>query len=126
MEKQMINEIELNGVQYVRKDSINSLAIKNVNGLKPVLVRSYAAGIHFGYLFSTENTLAGKISILVKTRRIWSWTGACSISQIAVDGIEKGNISVEVEENEIVNVIETISLTEKAFLNLQNQPIWKK
>lgn len=127
MEKQTINEVEINGIQYVRKDSINqSLASTNVDGLKPVLIRSYAAGVHFGYLLSVENTLAGQIVVLVKTRRIWSWNGACSISQIAVDGIEKGNVSMEVKENTIVNVIEIIPLTEKAFANLQKQPVWKK
>ena len=124
-QKQKITEMEINGETYVLKNSIENKA-KEIDGLIPVIVRSYAAGIHFGLLKSSEYTSAGEVVTLLDTQRIWSWVGACSISQIAIDGIEKGNISVLVPKNKIVNVIETIELTEKSFMNLKNQPIWKK
>jgi len=154
MDKQKINEIEINGIIYipknvtiaipqeeneikwndelwVRKTCINTQFIlaNKVAGMQAVLIRSYAAGVHFGYLKETKDTLAGKISILVNTRRIWYWDGAASLSQIALEGVNKPQnckISVILEENEIVNVIETIPLTKKALDNLYKVSVWKQ
>jgi hypothetical protein len=120
-------EIEINGTKYVPKDSIMTNA-KEVDGLKPVLIRSYAAGVHFGLLKEKRETLSGVIVTLVKTRRIWSWYGAASLSQLAVEGIKKPNeskLSMELESNEIVNCVEIIPLTEKAYEQLKNIAVWK-
>ena len=124
-----INEVEINGTKYVRKDSIQSESLAQcVDGLKPVLIRSYAAGVHFGYLKEEKFTEAGKVVTLVKTRRVYYWSGAASLSQIALEGVTNPNdckITVEIAENEIVNVIETLPLTEKAFKILNSVKIWK-
>lgn len=96
---------------------------------KPVLIRSYAAGVHFGILKSEEFTLAGKVVVLENTRRVWYWSGAATLSQMALEGVKNPNsckFSVEIAENEIVNVIETLPLTATAFENLKNVPVWKK
>lgn len=125
--KTKIQELTIEGQVYVPKDSIKQLA-EEVDGLKPVLVRSYAAGVHFGYLKSEVFTPSGKVITLVKTRRIWYWDGANSISQLALEGVSKPQnckFSVEVNENEIVNVIETIPLTDTAVINLYKVAIWK-
>lgn len=122
-----IQELTIEGTIYVPKDSIVQLG-KEMDGMKPVLVRSYAAGVHFGYLKKEEFTASGKVVTLTKTRRIWYWDGANSISQIALEGVSKPQnckFSVEVEENEIVNVIETIPLTDAAVINLYKVAIWK-
>jgi len=127
--KTEIKEIEVNGIKYIPKDSASELAKPNTEGLKPVLIRSYAAGVHFGYLKSEEFTQAGKVVVLVNSRRVWYWEGAASLSQMALEGVkspDKCKFSVQIELNEIVNVIETIPLTENAFINLSNVPIWKK
>jgi hypothetical protein len=121
-----MDEITINGTVYVPKISKNAVS---TDGLKAVLIRSYAAGVHFGFLEKEKFTLSGKVVTLVNTQRIWHWDGACSLSQIALEGVknpEKCKFSVEVARNEIVNVIETIELTEKAYLNLKNVEIWKK
>ena len=125
-----INEVEVNGVKYVRKDSIteNKMA-ESVEGLKPVLIRSYAAGVHFGLLKKQEDTLSGRVVTLVKTRRVWYWAGAASLSQMAVEGVNKPEnckFSMEVESNEIVNCVEILPLTEKAYINLSKVAVWKK
>lgn len=126
-----INEIEVNGVKYVPKDSINEnkLACENTDGLKPVLIRSYAAGVHFGYLKSEEFTLSGKVVTLINSRRVWYWKGAASLSQMALEGVKNPDeckFSVINELNEVVGVIETIPLTEKAFINLSKVAVWKQ
>jgi len=95
---------------------------------KKVLVRSYAAGVHFGQLESEQFTAAGKVVVLKNTRRVWQWSGAASLSQMAVEGVkspEKCKFSVLVPENEIVGVIEVMPLTEAAITNLKSVPEWK-
>ena len=128
MDKQKINEIEINGTVYVPKNSAIEMA-ESSDGLKPVLIRSYAAGVHFGYLKSEEFTAAGKVVTLLKSRRVWYWDGAASLSQMAVEGVNKPEnckFSMTVNVNEIVNVIETIPLTKVAFENLLKVAIWKQ
>lgn len=120
----METEVTINGTVYVPKES----KTPNKCGLKAVLIRSYAAGVHFGYLANEKYTEAGKVVNLIDSRRVWYWEGAASLSQMAMEGVskpEKCKIAMEVREIEIVNVIETIPLTEKALLNLQKTAIWK-
>ena len=121
-------EIQIDGITYVKKDSIQQKA-KNTDGLEWVIIRSYAAGVHYGLLESEKFTESGKVVTLIKTRRIWYWSGAASLSQIALEGVknpDKCKFSVEIDSNEIVNVIETIPISEKALLNLQKVAVWKK
>ena len=123
-------EVQINGVDYIRKDSIKGANLApSIDGLQPVLIRSYAAGVHIGYLKSSEYTLAGEVVTLINTQRIFTWYGACSLSQVALEGVkepDKCQFSVEIPENKITNVIETIPLTEAAFKNLKSVKIWKK
>jgi len=122
-----MGEININGTIYVPKSSVSSVV--NAKGLKAVLIRSYAAGVHFGYLENEEFTPAGKVVTLVNTQRVWYWDGACSLSQMALEGVknpENCKFSVEIPRNEIVNVIETIELADSAFINLKKVAIWKK
>jgi hypothetical protein len=123
-------EVQINGVDYIRKDSIKEANLApSLDGLKPVLIRSYAAGVHIGYLKSSEYTSAGEVVTLLNTQRIFTWYGACSLSQVALEGVkepDKCQFSVEIPENKITNVIETIPLTEVAFKNLKSVKIWKK
>lgn len=126
--EQKINEIEINGIKYIPKDHAN-IQVIDTNGLKAVLVRSYAAGVHYGYLKSKVSELNGVNVVLVNTRRIWYWNGANSISQIALEGVKKPDeckISVIIPENEIINCVEIIPLTEKALESLNKVPIWRK
>lgn len=126
--KREIKELEINGVKYIPKDSVSELKEVITNGLKYVLVRSYAAGVHIGYLKEEKFTESGKVVTLLSTRRVWYWSGAASLSQLALEGSNKPNdckITVELPSNEIVNVLETIPVTEAAFNNLKNIKIWK-
>lgn len=126
--KQIIQELEINGITYVPQSEVTKLAV-NTDGLKAVLIRANNAGVHFGFLKYEKFTEAGKVVTLVKTRRIWYWDGAASLSQIALEGVKKPEnckFSVTLEENEIVDVIETIPLTDVALDNLLKVPVWKQ
>ena len=52
MRSKMENEIEINGIKYVQKDSVKSLSqdAKKLNGKKYVIARTYSAGVFAGYL----------------------------------------------------------------------------
>jgi len=122
-----IETITINGVEYVKKGSLNQIAEKT-DGLQPVLIRSYASGVHYGYLKSEQFTQSGKVVTLLNSRRIWCWYGAASLSQLAMEGVKdssQSKISMIVNSIEIVNVIETIPLTQKALSNLDGVKVWK-
>ena len=65
--KTSIQELVIEGVTYVPKDSQKQAT--NTEGLPAVLIRTYSAGVHFGYLKRRE----GKEVELVNTRRVWYW-----------------------------------------------------
>ena len=92
---------------------------------KKVLIRSHLSGVHFGTLESQEFTPSGKVVTLTNSRRVHYWEGAASLSQMAIDGINSGRVAMSLDHIEIVNVIETIPMTEKSIANLENQPVWK-
>ena len=99
---------------------------KNVG--KICLIRSYASGVHCGEVMDEFFTAAGKVVILKNSRRIHYWSGAASLSQIANDGIknkESSRLTQELIEIEIVNVCETIPISEKALKQLAAHPIWQ-
>lgn len=74
--------------------------------MKPVIVRTYSAGVHFGYLKSRN----GKEVELERSRRIWRWFGAWTLSEIATSGldIEKSKIAapVNIALTEAIEIIE--------------------
>ena len=76
-----IETITINGIDYVRKDG--SALAEQVDGMQYVIVRTYSAGVHAGYLKRRD----GKDVDLINSRRLWYWKGAASLSQLAVDGV---------------------------------------
>lgn len=76
---------------------------------KKVLVRCYGAGVHFGTLLEKE----GKEIRLGDARRLWSWNGALSLSDVASKGIDIKNskISEKVEEIILPEHLELLPLT---------------
>ncbi len=54
-----------------------------------VIIRTYSAGVHFGTLVESEKGEGGYHVTLEKTRRIWQWSGANSISELATLGTSK-------------------------------------
>ena len=116
--------IKINEVEYIRKDSISQNAPK-VNGLQLVLVRTYSAGVHFGYLAKRESTIAGIEVTLRNARRIWYWKGACSLNQIAEEGVKNPDeckISMPVKSIDLV-AIEIIPIS--SVSNIDKVKEWK-
>lgn len=125
--EQNINELTINGVTYVQKGSQQSI-VSNKEGLKYVIVRSYGAGVFAGYL-KQKDTKGDKTDVVIlESKRIYYWSGAASLSQLAVDGTSQPKnckIPVAIPEHEVMNVIEIIPVSEKAKKSIEECPVWK-
>lgn len=122
--KTEIDEIVVKGITYVPKDRQQQLA-PEVDGMRYVIVRTYSAGVHAGYLKRRE----GKEVELLTARRIWRWAGAASLSQLAVDGTsdpDNCKFPCEVSSIELTEAIEVIPCTEKARLSIAGVAVWKE
>lgn len=90
--------------------------------LQPVIVRTYSAGVHFGYLVSRE----GKEVRLTESRRIWSWEGANTLSEMATSGLNpnKSRVSVPVDIilTEAIEIIICLPEAEKIL----KEALWTK
>ena len=85
--------------------------------------KAYSAGVHVGTLYSVTDTPSGKEAVLTGARRIYSWSGAFTLSAVATTGIKGGKMAVSLPEIAIQNVIEIIPCTDDARLNLVGFPV---
>ena len=89
------------------------------------IVRTYSAGVFFAEVESRN----GKEAVLRNARRIWYWSGAASLSQLAVDGTSKPReckFPVTVDRIEVTEAIEILDTTEAARASLDAVPVWRK
>jgi hypothetical protein len=120
------NSLVVNGVEYVRKDSILPVSVnaKSLKGKPYVIVRTYSAGVFAGYL----DKRVGKEATILNARRIWYWEGAASLSQLAIEGTnkpEKCKFAMPVDKLEVMEAIEVIEASEKARLSIEGVAQWK-
>lgn len=124
MESQ-INEIEINGQKYALKDSPQTeLAEIDENGNEYKIVRTQSAGVFAGYL-EEQN---GQEVILLRARRLWYWSGAFSLSQLAIDGTSKPKeckFPEEVSKIILTQAIEILDVTEKARKSISGVAVCK-
>ena len=119
--------IMIDDVKYVKADSIKQES-PLVDGMKCCIIRSYGAGVFAGYLKEKTSDVNGVNVTLINSRRIWYWSGACSLSQIATEGSKKISdckIAVVVPEQFIANVIEIIPMSKEAVKNIMEAKEWK-
>ena len=118
-----VKTMTVNGVEYVRADDVKNVPAVKLDGMEYCVVRTYSAGVFAGYIESRE----GKEVVMRKVRRLWYWDGACSLSQLAVDGVSKpGNckFAVLVDKIIVTEAIEIIPMTEKAKINVIGVKEW--
>ena len=81
-----------------------------------VVVRTQSAGVHTGVLESLHGTCV----ILKDARRIWSWTEAFTLNEIALRGCgEESRISNPIGSILLTEAIEVIPCTTEAEANLR-------
>ena len=122
--EQTINEIESNGVTYVPKPSVHQMA-PTLDGMEYCMVRTYSAGVFAGYIESRD----GKEAVLRNARRIWLWSGAVDLCQLATEGTsDPKNCKFPAPVNKVflTEVIEIIPITEKAKKSIEGVSVWRK
>jgi len=91
---------------------------------RKVMVRTYSAGVFCGEFVSRK----GREVVLKNARRMWYWDGAASLSQLAMEGTKKpGNCKFPcpVARVELLEVIEITDMTDAAWKNIAEVPVWK-
>lgn len=105
--------------RQVRKFSRDTEDVKPQQqvGLKFVVVRTRASGVHCGYLMN----VSGQHVALLEARRVWRWRGANTLHELSQDGCDKdySRISESVPEIVLLDALEVISCSRDAALNLQ-------
>lgn len=92
---------------------------------KKVIIRGSRSGVEFGKLVAKN----GSEVTLENARRIWYWSGAASLSQLAKDGTSNPKdckFTVTVDSITILDAIEIIPCTEKAIKSIEEVSTWKR
>lgn len=119
----MVKVISIDGVNYIKESDVKKTA-ETLDGMKYVMVRTQNAGVFAGYLKEKN----GEIVTLKNARRMWYWSGACSLSQLAMEGTKKAGeckFPCEVDSIELTQAIEVIDCTEEARLSIKSVKIWQ-
>lgn len=91
---------------------------------KFVVVRTINAGVHFGTLVEiiSENHQCIRLE---NARRLWQWSGALSLSEVAMKGIkiDASKIAERVDEIILTQAIEIIPVSKKSNLPGNHEPI---
>lgn len=84
------------------------------------IVRTYSAGVHCGIVREISYTSGGGAVMLTDARRIWQWSEAFTLNEVATNGCgESSRISQPVNKILLLQAIEVIPCTAKAKKNLQ-------
>ena len=92
---------------------------------KYCMVRTRNAGVFAGTIVEID----GQSVKLTNARRIWYWSGAASLSQLATDGTskpEKCKFPTPVAQVLLFEVIEIILITDAAKISIESVPEWKQ
>jgi hypothetical protein len=115
------NELNVNGIEYVRKEAL-------VKGCPYVIVRGRNVGVHAGYLAEdVPNRM-----VLRDACRIWHWEGAGSLSGLAVYGTSRPggcHFGAPIARQELRGLdsqgdYEVIHCTETARISIQEVKPW--
>lgn len=90
------------------------------------IIRCDRAGVFYGEIKERR----GDEADLANVRRVHGWSGACSLSQLATEGVKTtgGNNrwSVVVPEMTVLGIIEFIPVLDAVATQLDGLPVWKQ
>lgn len=89
------------------------------------IIRADRAGAFFGNIKERN----GSEVTLTNVRRLWYWDGACSLSQLAVEGTRNPRdckFTVVVPEMIVLGVIEIIPCSDAAVESIKSVKEWKR
>jgi len=118
----MLEELKLKDVmQLIALLKPNETA-KKYEGYK--IVRTYSAGVFAGNIESRN----GREVVMTNARRLWQWTGAASLSQLAIDGTTNPSqckFPQALDRVELLEVIEILDCSLDAEKSIKSVPVWK-
>lgn len=88
------------------------------------IVRCDRAGVFFGRITDRR----GNEVDMADVRKVWYWSGAAAVEQLAMDGVknpEACKITVEVPQMTVMEAIQIIPCTDEATENLRSVALWK-
>ena len=89
------------------------------------IVRTYSAGVFAGYIKSRK----GKEVVMTDARRIWYWSGAATLSQLAEEGTTDPvncKFPMPVKEVILTEAIEILKVSAKAEKSIKAVGLWRK
>jgi hypothetical protein len=92
---------------------------------KYYIVRANGAGVFAGNIKERN----GNEVIMTDARRLWYWSGASSLSQLAMEGVKRPRdckFTMPIGEVLLFNVIEILTCTDVAEANIKAVPEWKQ
>ena len=87
------------------------------------IIRSNGSGVWAANIKERD----GDTVTLTDARRIWYWSGARSLSQLAMEGTKNPgncNFAMPVDEVMVFNVLEIIKCTDEAENNIKGVSMW--
>lgn len=93
---------------------------------KKYIIRTYSAGVWYGNVKAHEG---GEV-VLINARRLWYWSGAASLSQLAQEGTSRPHdckFTVTITDEEGVylpQVIEILPVSKKAQESIDDVKDW--
>ena len=95
--------------------------------MEKVIIRTDSAGVHFGELKEEQISNSGHYAVtLVNARRIWQWSGANCISELATLGSSDHKdckISIPVSSIKLM-AIEIVKMSDEAYNDLSSIDFW--
>ena len=91
---------------------------------KYYIIRGEKSGVFFGHIAKRD----GREVTITDCRRLWYWSGAASLSQMANDGVKKPlncKFTVTVPEITVLDAIELIQCSSGASECIKGVPEWK-
>jgi hypothetical protein len=88
------------------------------------IIRTEKAGV----FFAEVKERVGQEAVLTNARRLWYWSGANSLSQLAVEGVTNPSsckFTIAVPEMTVLGVIEVIPCSDVAVANINSVKEWK-
>ena len=90
----------------------------------PQIVRCHGAGLFYAEVESRK----GQEAVLRNARRLWYWSGAASLSQLAMEGTKDPKnckFPCAVDRVEVTQVLEVIDTTEAARKSIESVQVWQ-
>ena len=94
------------------------------NNNQRYIIRGDLSGVFFGEIAARD----GREVTIRHCRRLWYWSGAASLSQLAAEGVKHPNsckFTVTVDELIVLDAIEIVQCTDAACASIDAVRTWK-